>query len=306
MNKQGKINAALVLVLLVGAVLFMIYVYPTLTKQTTETNSIMSYTLYDSNGNVIPKSTYAIVGGTSGVSSFTIQIKATNTGSIPLNISLTTLTPTAFNSAVTKTVKVVQPGQQGIWTSSQISASQFTSGTQPTVFTAALTGAYPGGSTTANGQLSLVIQPDATGSFTVSLSTTATGTGATCGDGTCTSPTETAENCPNDCAISGTKVKFRTTDATYPSGSAIAYSATCGGALTAYGDGGSSSGSCTTSGYTIVGTTKEGYNICTRSGYPTRLYVQAAVFRIYETGDADASKVSTSINPIDTTKEVTC
>ena len=47
-----------------------------------------------------------------------------------------------------------------------------------------------------------------------------------------------------------------------------------GSGMKAFGENGYSSYSCTDSAATIVGHTIEGYNICTRSGYSNRVYVQ--------------------------------
>mgnify|MGYP001564593488 CR=1 FL=1 len=106
-------------------------------------------------------------------------------------------------------------------------------------------------------------------------------------------------------------VKFRTTDLSYVSGTAVGYSATCGSVLTKYGK---TSGLCTsldcsqTTQTLLVpatsGTTKmwvSGLDICIcdsgkTSGYPMK----------YTTGDLDAPKVDSSVTSIDSSKEVSC
>ena len=159
------------------------------------------------------------------------------------------------------------------------------------------------------GTLSLLIKSEGVGDFNVEVSQGGTGS-EFCGDDICQFE-ETPENCPSDCAVAN-NVKFRTTDISYPSGTAVAYSSTCGNELIAYGK---TSGACTdklceNSDYDLLvpsssGTVKfwvrDSENVCicdpgTTSGYSRR----------YSISDSDAGKVDTTFTGFDSAKEMAC
>lgn len=178
---------------------------------------------------------------------------------------------------------------------------------------------------------------EASGDFSVQVVLGGAGT-EYCGDGTCQAD-ETAETCPEDCAVV-TYVKFRTSDLSYPSGSAIAYTESCGSTLTG-GFGRSTTASCTASsvdytsacpavsGFTNVfgPFSKGGYiwgtgNLCLYKkdgdSITIRLYQQAATgagpcsitgrggYYEFKTTDGDAGNVDTSAESFDESKELIC
>lgn len=289
---------------------------------------------YDKDGNLIKApGTYSIVNNIPGVSFIDVTITLTNIGTKPLTCDLASLGPTALDSALTKTQKIATVGGKAAWTSSLISVAQFENPSTPTTFSGTARCSYNNGVQVITlpdktGNLLVNIVPDVGGAdFTVSINTGGTGT-EYCGDGTC-QVSESFSTCPQDCAVA-TYAKFRTSDLSYVSGSAIAFSSTCGSTLTAYGYTTSSSSSggaainCTynTAGvWTQVmsglpGTWNTGYNapsLWTKNSDPTtvRLCQDKAAsttvyYKQYSSSDADASKVDTSKTAINSAEEIAC
>jgi len=284
---------------------------------TNENNNFgVSIGLYDKNGNKITpnKGTFSIVGTTPGVSDIDFTITVPNTGSYALSCDLVSLSPTPLNNAVTKTTKQIQIGGKTAWTSSKIPVAQFES-TTSTNFNATVRCSYnPGSGVTylpdKVGSISLSIKSESSGaSFEVEIDTGGV-TDEYCGDGVC-QVTETSSTCPGDCAVAN-NVKFRTTDLSYVSGSAVGYSNTCGNILTKYGK---TTGACTTHFCDATdqlllvpsssGTTKlwiDGSDICICDvGVTSHTYSKR-----YSTSDSDASKIDNSFISFDAAKEVSC
>lgn len=234
---MGKNSGVLIVILLlVGGIFAFMYF-----NKNVDANSdnMLSYTLRDANGNPIPNNVFSIVNDIPGVSSMDIAINVQNTGSTPLNCSVSGITPTAFNSAITKTSKVVQPGNAISWPSTSISVAQFESMTQPVTFSAVVTCTYVSAGSTISlspqtGSIQMRITSDAAGSFQVGLGSNAGGVAPVCGNGICESG-ESSSNCGPDCAVSS-NVKFRATNAALTTaGNEIAFTTTCGNALTKAG-----------------------------------------------------------------------
>lgn len=342
MNKKGLgllvIIAIIVGVIILGAAVYQIPAVKDLVNQgIQQTSDFIQVRYYDSNGNLITDpNTLSIVGGVPGVSYIDLTVTASNTGGTVLTCAPTTTTPTAFDSALSKTAKVVPiiGTKKSSWTSNLISVSAFEGTPTPDVFSATIRCYYTIGSgeqvylTDKTGSISLTIQPDASGSFTVDVTSGGTGT-EFCGDGICTSGIgETATTCPGDCAVAG-KVKFRTSDLSYPTGSAIAYnSGTCGNALTQYGhytQTGLISGTCTAANIAIGCGTTPSKLFDIPGGYlsggavvglwkPTEANTlcvcddSGTTYRVikYLTTDPDATNVGNSGQAYDSSKEISC
>lgn len=310
----------------------------------------MRVRLFDANNKELPvkygrPETFSIIPTEEGLKSVTTMIvdtKVTNIGNVALSCIPTTLTPALFNGNVTKSLRYVLPSSSTVWTSNVMLTSAF-EGPAPNyvIFNATVVCNYTIGSVNTvlpakSGFLNISITPDSTGNFIVNVTLGGTPT-AFCGDATCnnaSSPTDIGENisnCPADC-YTPSGVKYRTTDITYASGGAIAYSSSCGTVLTAYGfsaGSGNLGGSCVASmpsnqycgsgtntllESSIPGTWVSGGSGASlyQSASPNTLCVcddnGAGSYQIkkYTTGDSDASKVSTLQTAQDPTKELTC
>lgn len=328
MTNQGRTRTWIILIV-IAVVLFLLLMPLAAPKD----KNFMEVRLYDKDGNLITTSeTFSIVNGVVGVASFDITINVKNTGAQTLSCTPNTITPTQFDSALTKTTLNVLAGNTISWTSVRMAAPQFEAAPTPDVFSASVTCTWTGSPITKSGTISLTIQPDATGAnFEITLSPGGLGT-EFCGDGTCQS-SETPASCPADCTVS-TRVKFRTTDLQYVSGSAIGYTATCGSTLTAYGY----DGMGTSIGYNCDRLISEAPTMCgggavqylfnipgAIAGYaqPVKLYkgtsdltlicvcaneVDGGGYRYmyYDSNDLDAGKVNPQATSIDTAKEVAC
>lgn len=336
-----KKSGFLVLILLIAAAV-IIYM---MIKPTPTPSSFLTVRLYDANGNFIGTTGavgspefYSIINGVSGVSSFTITINVQNTGTAVLSCTPNSIIPAAFDTALTKDTKNVLVGNSIGWTSTQISAAQFEAAPTPDVFSAAVTCTWTGSPITQSGSVSLTIQPDASGaSFQVSLSPGGLGT-EWCGDTICQA-NENITSCPIDCTPPASRVRFRTSDLSYVSGSAIAYNDTgaCSvvSSLTQYGyviqGGGNLLGNCLSNmptQTTYCGTSPKLIMSNLPGGWmtggeapslwkPTEAgivcvcdsYVSPGTsYNVlkYSTSDTDKTKVSSSISSINSQLEVAC
>lgn len=293
------------------------------------TENLLSFNIYDSNGNKITDKPLSVVGGVPGVSYIDLTITVLNTGTEALSCEINSLYPDAFNNAVSKTIKNVNPGNKVAWTSSLIQVSQFESETIPTEFKAGVVCSYNTGTEIINlpekiGILPLLIQSDGIGSFEVEVSQGGTGE-EFCGDNICQSD-EDSQTCPADCTVTN-YVKFRTTDLSYVSGSAIGYASSCGNNLVGYGyysSTGILTGDCTSistwcgsNPVKILDDLPGGW----KSGGPApNLWKVDETDTIclcdsdgskynqikFKSTDSDASKVDTSPIGIDSAKEISC
>lgn len=233
MSKSNSILLIVIAILAIAGVFAFFYF------RNSSQDSMITYHLYDAQGNEINPNQFSVVNGVPGVAQIDFGINVANTGSAPLTCTLGTLTPTAFNSAVTKNSLSVPVSQTKSWASGLISVSQFEGLTQPVSFTAPVTCTYISGTTVTlpvqTGSISLTITPDASGSFTVNVASNAGGTPTVCGNSVCETG-ETSASCPSDCAVS-TNVKFRTLNKALDlsASDAIGVSTTCGSTLTKAG-----------------------------------------------------------------------
>lgn len=218
---------------IIAAIILLVFMF-----QKPEAGSILTIRMYDSNGYLIKESSsFSIVNSVPGVSSIDLTVTLTNIGNQALTCNIVSLSPTAFDSAMTKTIKTLPVNQKVAWTSSLISVAPLES-TIPVTFSATMKCSYVSGTTTIDlsnkvGTLSVNIQSEtASPAYTLSLITGGVGT-EYCGDGICQS-SETTTSCPADCTVAA-YVKFRTSDLSYVSGSSVAYSSSCGSVLTRYG-----------------------------------------------------------------------
>lgn len=323
MKKKQK-NKTIWVILVVVALFGVLLAYGVFKSKGTE--SMIQANFYDSDGNLIDQSnTLSIVENVPGVDKIDLTITLTNIGDEPLSCDIISASPTAFNSALTKTTKTLPKDGKVAWTSSLIDVAQFESQTESTTFSAVVRCSYNTGTGNVNlddkiGSLSLFIRPEiGTTDFEVSIDLGGTGT-EYCGDGTCQTD-EDANTCPNDCAIS-TSVNFRASDISYPSGSAVAYSESCGSDLIAYGyvSSGSSSSTGIISCQSYLDTVimevpcslSDTCYLGIKSSSPTRRYIcwsessSLVKYKYYLESDSDASKVDTSPISFDSAKELPC
>ena len=238
----------IVLILIIGAILLSNI------EIIEEEGEFITLRLYDKDGNILGGGiTQSIVQGVSDVVDVDLTITVTNTGTEALTCDITSLTnladsgatasfvPTAFDSAVVKDTRNVPATipKKASWTSAKISVAQFEADIQPIRFDATVECSYNPGSgpiilPTQSGYIDVTILPESGASgFSVEVSEGGLPS-EFCGDGTCQID-EDSVSCPEDCAVSA-NVNFRTSDLSYPSGSAIAYnSGACGNVLVAYG-----------------------------------------------------------------------
>lgn len=305
-------------------------------------NDMVSIRLYKDGKLVKTNSgTFSIVGTTPGITELDYTVSLRNTGSQVLSCDIVSLSPSALDSAMTKTTKQIAVGAKVAWTSNLVSVAQFENPTTPTTFAVVAKCSYNPGTgliTLGNKSAStnVIIKPDSTGaSFEVDITAGSTPT-EFCGDNTCNNG-ETSTTCPSDC-IAINSVKFRTTDVQYATGSAIALTTTCGTVLTAYGYSDYKSTSSSGTSTPCASFMPAGSTWCGGTG-TTNTLVQSNLIggwmsggeapslwkssngilcicdstdansfqqKKYITTDSDASKVDTSKSLIDSTKEVSC
>lgn len=302
----------------------------------------ISVTFYDEDGNPInsrPLSTVTAPGylPVPGVSYISLTTTVLNTGDLPLSCEIISATPTTFDSALVKSAKVVPATgvKKASWTSNAFDITQFEASPTPDTFTVTVRCSYNVGtevvyiSPDQSYSIDLTIEPDGTGSYTVEIESPGGLGSEYCGNGVCESSIgETETTCPADCAVIS-DVNFRASDLSYVSGSAIAYSATCGTTLTQYGhtaNTGLLSGTCSANmptetwcgttpvelqgipGDFIVGGATATLWQPTESGTLCVCDDDGSTYKVvkYSTGDSDASKASSSAQSFDSSKEVLC
>lgn len=286
---------------------------------------------FDANGNQLSFArAFSVIGGVEGVKYITLKVSVTNTDTVPLTLKIKSSSPVEINQAVPTAPLTVPSGATASWITGLIDVEPYETKTQEfcvNVESEAIPALRK--SSNVSGCVSVKVDPNPSGNFQVSVNSSSeispiinpgcteswscsawsacvsSSQSRTCTDanacGTTTTKPAEAQSC-----IMPLSVKFRTTNTAYTNG-AVAYSATCGSSLTAYGYSGTSTNTCTTNGYTAVGATKEGYTICTRLSSPENIYIQVgASQKVYDSGDPDASLISTSSGSINSANEVTC
>jgi len=282
---------------------------------------------FDANSNLIK--TLSVVNGIEGVKYLNFKITIRNTDSVARTYSIT-----EFSDLTAKPTNklTIEPNQTKSFTTGLVDIEQYEGTTKEFCATAkseAIDSLREEGLPEV-GCVSIKIDPNPTGSFDITIEQ-GTGTAdsppascvenwvcsswSICGNGlqsrTCSDSSNcgTTANKPTE-SQSCTSIsysRFRTSDLNYGSTSAIAYSTSCGSQLTAYGQDGVSSASCSTLGFTIIGKATGNYDLCTRNGYPTKLYVQVgSSLKIYESSDPDKVNVIISAESVDASKELSC
>lgn len=199
---MGDSTFLIVVILLVAGGAFYIYSNSHPAAQ----EGVIGVIYYDQNNHVINPNTFSVVNGVTNVVSVAFNINARNTGTAALTCNLGSISPTAFNSAISKTTKNIGVGQTGTWTSALIPVAQF-EGMSPT-FSAQVNCSFALGTATVNlpvltGSKVMSVSADTalpTGNFTVDLDDTSTP--AVCGDAVCNG-IETTASCPSDCTLGG-------------------------------------------------------------------------------------------------------
>lgn len=283
----------------------------------------MSFRVYSIQGNSIKLGRLrplSVVGGVAGVYFIDLTMIAANTGGIDLVCDITDLAPPQFDSAMTiaKGPKLLKKGGRVSWTSALINVTPLEqSAPAVTNFSGSVLCKYNAAAgeielPLITGYLPIIIENDLTSAaFNISLFQGGSPT-EYCGDEICQLD-ENVTTCLVDCG-STANVNFRTTDLSYPSGSAVAYNPVCGGILRQYGK---TSGVCTeflcnNTDYTMLvpkinnGTSKfwnraNGVDVCICD--PAQIKNPP---RRYNTGDTDSSKVDAFPYLIDDMKEVRC
>lgn len=244
MNKKAQSFGVLILIAVAVGIGIFIFL-----NSNSSNKPMITVNLYDAAGKVINQNLYSVVNGIPGVASMDVGVNVQNTGTATLLCSLSSLSPTAFNSAVAKTVKTIEPSATSSWASSRINTSTLESLTQPITFSATVTCNYTSfGITTVlpskTGTVVVQVLRDnaVSGNFTVGLTTNAGGASSVCGDGICQAD-ETSASCAADCAVASS-VKFRTLNNVIARANThndqIAFTTTCGSALTTAGEDGNS------------------------------------------------------------------
>ena len=248
--------------------------------------------LYDKDGNLIgTQQTLSVVNGVSGVGFIDITVSATNDGAIPLSCEILggSVTPSIFDTALSKNIKSLPVGSRVEWTSNLIQTSNFEGLSQPTRFRASVRCSYSDASgfhyLDQGGYFDATIIREGNASFKVQI-----GQGGVpseyCGDNVCQTY-ETANSCPSDCGIIS-KAKFRTSDQSYILGSAVAYTSSCGAILNRYGF------DSTTSCWTITDATcpvRIGYTLALPNIPGRPLWAGTNIGCLY-TNNADSTKVT--------------
>ena len=328
-KKNKKLIVPIIIVLVILLIVFTAFF---MYKSPMSDDSVMTIRLYDADGNLIddePLIQQSVVGGVAGVSFIDLTITATNTGDETLNCELKSATPTQFDNAITKTTETINVGNKFAWTSSLIDVAPFESPTGTTTFEAVVGCSYNPGSgivllSDLTGSISITIRPESTGAgFIVDVTQGGTGT-EFCGDDICQSD-EDVNSCPADCSVASSNVIFRTSDLSYPSGQAIAFTTACGNNLVAYGY------ETSRNLFTPCDDSSNVQAPALISGIPGNIGVSGAIklyrddsdsdkvwlcvdgsstrvgkLKRYDLTDSDASKVDISAQSFDTAKEVSC
>ena len=252
MNKKGL--SAFIIILAVLAIMVIGAVVYTQIGNVTSDGGFIKVRLYDAYGNPITNA-LSVVNNGEGVSYIDLTITATSTGSIPLSCDLVTtdttvngqIPPNVFSNALVTGAKTLSGvGSKVEWTTNLIAVSSLEGAPSPDVFATKVRCQYSDAEGVhyidQSGSIPITIVGEGSTGFTVDV-----GSGGLpsswCGNSVCDNGTsgtpnigETATSCPSDCSGTVQDVNFRTSDLSYPFGSAIAYNkGTCGSLLTQFG-----------------------------------------------------------------------
>lgn len=320
MNKKALTPLAIAMIV-IGVLVVGYFAVTMMQGSNAFDNGFIKVRLYDKDGNPINfPQTQSVVGltagaGVRGVGYIDITPKVTNSGGIPIFCDIISATVngasgTPFDTALTRSTKSIPVGSSAEWTSNLFSVSSFEGTPDPDVFSVTVRCQYTDAtgnhviSPDQSGSLNLYITSDGTGSFTVQINSPGGLPNMYCGDRTCNNG-ETVSTCPVDC-VTQTNSLFRTSDLSYPQGSAIARTSTCGNVLTGFGYESSSCWAVTGStcptytGYTRIlsSSTIPGRPFWANSGTPTCLYTKdsdatrmAVAFQVATTGGSPCSTV---------------
>lgn len=252
---------------------------------------------YDDNKNLIEGDTQSVVNNVEGVKYVTFQVNARNKDTVPLKFTMQDATPTPFYDSLDLTTEInAESNNYATWVSELVDIEVYEGTTQE--FCVTIIGTSPlRNSVPKTSCVSLVVEDNPTANFDVEIVDSVNGD----------PDYEPQENTTQQ---ETGNVIFRTTNLDYDSvDNGVALASSCGANLVAYGK---TSGACTdyncntdTEDLTIPsdsGTSKlfirDSTDICICYGgvYPRR----------YNTGDADALNVDTSITSLEPSLELAC
>jgi len=126
---------------------------------------LITYTLYDADGNPIPTGLLSIVGGTENVHGISFDVNVKNIGEIPITVAVVSAQPIALQNALSSANYVIVAGETKTISSDIVSTTDLESMTQPVSFGVDITGSYVyGGVTntlpTKSGSMDITITKD--------------------------------------------------------------------------------------------------------------------------------------------------
>lgn len=258
--------------------------------------SIVGY--YDENKQLISGKSQSVVNGVEGIRYVVFSLLVTNKDKVALDFKITDASPQEFKASLPlNQVSSANAGDSVTWKSGLIDISQFENTTKEFCFTS-LGSSIARTSQSKISCINITVSPNPVASFDIILQSESNNTQ------NYEPPTNTQNN--------SVYIKFRTYDLLYGSSNAVAYSATCGGNLIAYGR---TSGACTEH---LCSQTNQDFEVPSVSG-KVKVWVRSAdelcvcqdgatssyAYR-YATSDTDSSKVSTIKTSTDLSKEITC
>lgn len=192
-KNKGMMNLGipLVLLLIVG-LLFVWFLMPEAQKSSVKNvfnkdSGFITYELYDKDGNLIQPqavSPLSIVQGTEGVYYMKLFVNIQNTGDVDLESTITDAAPGAFLSSLPTAPVALPVGGSYSWDTGLLATDQFEGMSQPVDFSVQVTSTYDYAGETVTvakqGSLSLNIEGDPMGDFTVSVESQ-----QSCGDACC-------------------------------------------------------------------------------------------------------------------------
>lgn len=271
-----------------------------------QTLSIVGY--FDANGKELTSDSQSVVGGVAGVKFVKFQVTARNKDEVDLTFKIVDASPSTLFNALPIGEEVITVVDETVaWSSGLVDIEEYEGTTQE--FTVVIEATSPFREPTRKtSSIGVAVSQDPQSEFDVVIDSEVNNDPdfPDGGDGDDIPPTE------------GT-VSFRTTDLSYSSGSAIAFSESCGGELISYG---------------YESTVTNGRSCATRTDFElpgvmpvpgeesnTWLFrdkfdmnevficwdrTSGSEAKRYDRTDSDATKVSNSLSSIDSTEEIFC